>query len=252
MSTTVGQMKSIVTLLLGNTNLTDYINSGQDLILVAMNNARRSVERLHDFNYSRVTGTLSVASSGGDLTAIQVNSASVVLKRIYTVSLPVSAGDYIPVEFMTEKDFSDRLQRQVGRTPYDSSLTAADYGISSTAVVAYQRGQVLFLYPPSQITFPITARIDIVEFLPDYTADGNTDFLLTYGTDYIQWATIYELNKMVKAFVPRAETEIQSEEIAGNMQSAYQSLLAWDNSINNDGTEADTQTIIQPVPNPVK
>lgn len=221
----------------------EMIIGGANICLMAINTARRSMERARDMNYSRVNAVLSVASTGSLITAATISSAPVSVKKIYTVSLPLNDTNLIPIEFLMEDDASDRIQRQIGRTPYDPALPLVEYGVSSANPFAYQQGQTLFLYPPTQFTFPITVQVGIIKFLPDYTADGDTDYFTEFAPDYLQWRAIWELNKYTKTWGDREEGNVNDDQVKKNSDEATAALIQWDESIR---TSSNTQPAAAP------
>ena len=73
MSLQVGDLKNIIAALMGNditgAQLTpaSFVINTEDLLLVALNNARRMAERQHSFKYSELNAGLIVQSNGGQL-----------------------------------------------------------------------------------------------------------------------------------------------------------------------------------------
>lgn len=324
MAETVGSLKNSIAGFLGTTTSTFVVN-GVDLLLQALNNARRTAERAHDFNYSQTNLLLSIASSGGSiLSAISgalsltvsgtlspsgatgayqlkglfnnlpfytqttggvqyfvwnnitgwiisangflsanywgftttntntpngaysahgtntgtatVSGAGAVtgVKRIQNVSLVQANGDVSPVEFMTNDAWNARLRRLVGRQPYNANQSLYQMGVWSDNPVAVQQGLFIYLVPASQFTFPVTAQLSCTQWLPDYTVDGNADYLTKYAPEYLQWQGILEGNKLSEEFVQRVEgklTEAELQTFAGN---AWASLLEWDRSISDN------------------
>lgn len=211
--------------------VSDFTINGVDTLGVAINNARRAAERIHDFRYSETTASLSITANGASLTAATaVGWATLIpIKRVRRVSLPLAGGDHLPIEFMTVDDYLARIRRQTGRTAYSPANTLAAQGVSFTNPVAYQQGQSLFLAPASQFTFPVTATLDVVQFLPDYSADTDHDFIMDEASEYLQWQAIVEGNKYWKEFVQRQEGNLQEPEEYAQM--ALASLIAWDESL---------------------
>lgn len=229
----IGDLKNLIAGYLKK-NPYDFLVNGVDTLLIAINNARRTAERLHDFKYSEASFILTLPSAS---IGTMIPSS---IKRVRRVQLPIAGGDYIPIEFMTQDEWLARLRRQAGRTTYDSSLTLAQYGISMENPVAYQRGQALFLVPASQFTFPINVKLDVVQFLQDYIDDTGEDFLTDNAPEYLQWQAIIESNKYWKEFVPRQEGGVEEPQQYADM--AWQSLLEWDNSL--------SQSTSTPAPQP--
>jgi len=178
-------------------------------------------------------GTYS-AQSGATGTAT-VTADVVSIKRVNFVSLPLSDGTTQPVEFITNDEWLARIKRQIGRQPYNSFLTLEALGVSSPNPLGYIQANSIYIYPPSQITFPVVAALNVVRFLADYTTDADTDFFTEFGPNYLQWAAIIELNKFSKTFVPRVEGELGEDVVQARSDSALAAFIAWDISIS-EGT----------------
>lgn len=174
----------------------DFVINGISLLLLGNNTARRKIERAHDFQYSDVTADLSIASSGSNLSAATVSGSAVEIKRIQNVLLPIAGGAYVPIEYLTDDAYTARRARQIGRQAYDAALTAAQYGIAQQNPLARLHGATLGLEPADQFTFPVSAKLEIVKFLPDYTGastltlSGNTGgTAAAINTDWEQFGT---------------------------------------------------------------
>lgn len=228
---TVLQLKNLIAKNLGYTAASDLVLNTVDGGLASLNAARRKAEQIRDFKYSEVLADLSIATGGTLLSAATVSSTAISVKRVKDVLLPIASSEYIPVEFLTEEEWIDRRKRQVGRAAYSATATAAEMGISQTNPTAYMLGQTMLLAPASQFSFPVAAKISVVKFLADYTADGDTDFFTTYAPQYLQWQATLELNKWARRFAPKQEGNIDEKAIEEMAATELQSLLAWDDSI---------------------
>jgi hypothetical protein len=173
------------------------------------------------------------------------------IKRIENVQLSLSSGDLIPIEFLTDAAWRQRLLREYGREQWNPNLTSYQLGIGAMNPTCYQQGQNLFLVPASQFTmatgapFPVTATLSCIQFLPDYTQDSDTDFFTEFGPEYLQWQGILEGNKQLKWFAQRREGNLDETNIENEVAAAMQSLLAWDLSVS-----AGTSTPNLPAPLP--
>lgn len=171
---TITELKALITSYINNvsngTPLTpsDFIISGQDTLLLAINSARRLVEKGHDFEYSNITATFSIASTGSDVNTCTIAGVNQIVKRVSEILLPVSDG-YIPIELLSRETYLSRLKNEIGRQSYNPSATMADLGASNDNPFAVQDGSFIFLYPASQYAFPVSARLEGTKFLPDYT-----------------------------------------------------------------------------------
>lgn len=221
--------------------LANFIINGVDTLTIALNNARRTAERGHDFNYSQTNLNLVIASTGTDInTAVDPVSGNIIgIKRIQNVSLPVIGG-VLPIEFLSNDDWNARLRRQLGRMPYNPNMDFRQLGIANQNPVCYQQGQSLFLVPSTQFTFPITAQLSVVQWMPDYVNNTDTDFFVQYAPEYLQWQAMLEGNKLWEVFVERVEGKLTEANLQTFASSALGALLEWDRSIS-DGTSMPKQ-----------
>ena len=201
-----------------------------DLGLVAINSARRYLERAHDFKYAEKNVFVSIPAAGGLLTACYATSAltppAIGVKRVSSVLLPVASSGYQPIEFMTEDEWVARTRRQIGRQPYNASLTLTQLGVTTNMnPVCYQQGQTLFLDPSPGTT---TAQLNVTRWMADYTADADTDFFTDRAPEALQWQALIELNKLFRVFVPKQESNVDEASLEKYRDEALQSLIAWD------------------------
>lgn len=231
-TTTIGNIKDLVARYMGRTTAADLTVDSFDIGLFGINAARRKVERLADLRYAEAQGDLSIAAAGTLITAVTGLTSGASVKRIQSVNLPIAGGDYIPIEFLTEDEWTSRVRRAIGRTAYSAAATLAGLGVTQTNPLAYQRGQTIFLVPAASFTFPVAAKVDVVQFMPDYTADGNTDFFTQWAPEYLQWQAILEVNKYFRRFAAKEmEATIDEKEVRAFAEEALQSLLAWNASM---------------------
>lgn len=158
------------------------------------------------------------------------------IKRIENVKLPLTNGDLIPIEFLTDDDWRSRMQREYGRQAWNPNLTSYQLGVGQNNPTCYQQGQNLFLVPASQFAFPVTATLSAIQWLPDYVQASDTDFFTEYAPDYLQWQGIIECNKLTKWFTQRREGSLDETNLQAEAQRAMESLLAWDLSISGGTT----------------
>lgn len=157
------------------------------------------------------------------------------IKRIQNVLLPLASGDLVPIEFLTNDEWLARVQRLVGRQSWNAGQTLYQLGVAANNGTCYQQGQMLFLVPASQFSFPVTATLSCVQWLPDYVLTTDTDFFTQFGPEYLQWQGIIEGNKLLKTFVQRREGNLDETNLQSESDFALQALIAWDNNIR-DGT----------------
>lgn len=314
---TIADLKTFIAVYMGRTTSSDLVLNSLDTALIALNAARRYLERAHDFKYAEANVFLSIPATGGSLTACYTNTAVTIsgtlspnvagsfalggtynglpfytrtvsgtdyflsysgtawtitpggftvgatnkwtwttadtdpagvgnsytpttytgtataaattstigVKRVTSVQLPVASSGYQPIEFMTEDEWVARLRRQIGRQPYNASLTLTQLGVTANMnPVCYQQGQALFLDPSPGTTI---AQLNVTRWMPDYVT-SNTDFFTDYAPEALQWRAILECNKFWRRFVPKQTENVDEAEVQKLADDALQSLIAWD------------------------
>lgn len=231
---TIADLKTFMAVYLGRTTSSDLVLNSLDTALIALNAARRYLERAHDFKYAETNVFVVVPATGGLLTACYDTAAhaetpegqtAIGVKRVSSVQLPVASSGYQPIEFMTEDEWVARIRRQIGRQPYDATKTLAQLGVTANMnPVCYQQGQTLYLDPSPGTT---TAQLNVTRWMPDYVT-SNTDFFTDYAPEALQWRAILECNFFWRRFIPKQESNIDVEEVKKMADEALQSLIAWD------------------------
>lgn len=164
----------------------------------------------------------------GTLTAA-IATASLGVKRVKYVSLPIASGDYEVIEFLTNDQFLSRVRMQTGRQSFNAIKTLSMLGATGLVnPLAYQNAQTIYL-SGQYATLPIVAQLSVVQWLPDYLTDTDSDFFTQYSPEYLQWQGLVELNNLYRRFAPK-EGSIDVTEITGLAAAAMQQLLAWDMS----------------------
>lgn len=234
MPTTIGNLKDVISRYMGRTAAADLTVDGFDIGIFGINAARRKLERMVDLRYSEVRGDLSIATGGTLLTAA-TNVPTGGVKRVVDIELPIAASEYVPIEFLTEREWRDRVRRHVGRQAYSAAATLVSLGIVQTNPLAYQRGQTIFLIPAADFTFPVACKINVIAFLTDYTANADEDFLTRWAPEYLQWEALLECNKYFRRFATKEmEATIDEDKIKGYRDEALRSVMAWNASIDLD------------------
>jgi hypothetical protein len=220
----------------------DLTINSVDLFLVAANNARRRAEQLHSFEYSRCTASLNIdgVTGGAFSSAVMNDPRFVEIKEVIAISI-LRNGTYVPVDF-TRADIEIERERSAlelenqywfeARYPSDAQL--ATLRAEQTIV---QRAEGLFLFPrrstiESGSTNPLPTNLECYGFLKDYVAsdlqtETPTDFFIKNGYEFMQWATIKELNFLFQTFVPRQEGNVIPDPKA-ERDEAWRDLLLWD------------------------
>lgn len=231
---------------------TDFSINGVDLLLQAVNNAKRWAQSNYDFEYARSSVTVTVNTTTGGLlsSAVDADSNPVVVKKIESAYFPVGTST-VPIQFWAKKNMVSELRRrydqpsagvEAGSTPFVQGypdITVNGYlgGISLPALV--QHGDTLSLYPDvSSVVTGTTVEVslDVVKWMPDYVIDiqdsGNsilTDFFMTYGYEFLLWKGVMEANYLFTQFVSRTEGSLAPPDRL--LDAAWKAFLAWDSGI---------------------
>ena len=105
----------------------------------------------------------------------------------------------VPIRYEKKARLAKRsLEHQERRT---------ELGIAWNFTTLISIGERFFLYPESTATDQ-TIRVDANLWMPEYLDDSDSDSFLKHGFDYMQWACIVELNRLLQVFVPRQEGNI--------------------------------------------
>lgn len=217
------------------------INS-MDLFLVAANNARTKAERLHSFEYMRCTARIDIDGVAGGLFANATieQTGFNKLKEVLAVSI-LRNGVYVPIDF-TRADIE--VERERSQLELDSDFwpefrypSDSQFAVMQSAQVVVQRGQGLYLYPrvstlAQSQTNPLPVFVEAFGFLRDYiSSDLQTstpaDFFVEYGFEFMQWATIKELNYLFQTYVPRQEGNVIPDPVK-ERDEAWRDFLVWD------------------------
>lgn len=223
----------------------EFIVTGVDLFLLAVNNARKQAELAHDFEYSRIVATLDVVPAGASLNdAVIVEGETEKVKYVTGIRRLGTNGFFYPLDFTRwsiaqERDRSALEIRDDYWTilRYPSDADVLNFYGTNTCVV--QRGRKLLLYPgfSGQDPQSITLYIDGYGWLAPYGGVADVtepeDFIVEHGLSYLQWATICELNKMFAAFVPRTEGNLP--EPIKERDDAFKQLVLWDDYLTVEG-----------------
>jgi len=211
----------------------DFVINGVDLLLNALNNARKKAELLHDFNLNRVNAQIQVDPINGvdiSTAVLKGTDTPVSLKEFITFYLADPAGE-IPLYhhgkkslavWMKERNFNARgryLSTEV-RYPDDQYLRVLRIGPTEVFI----DGTRVYIQPTQAIT--TTLIIDGVKWMSDYTQDTDTDWMVTHGASYLQWASVCEVNYLTSTFTPNLDGNLSPPEKL--REQALDMLVQWD------------------------
>lgn len=195
------------------------------LFYQAANNARKYAEKQNDFQFSDVSlvGTIPAGTAGLSLNGLADADATGTfnVKTILATFLVQSDGIYVPIRHESRGRMVHRMIEQEDRRPVDEVHTT----LGSKVLVF---GNKVYIHP-TNLTADTPVAIDANVWMSDYSiaAPTATDEFLTYGSDYMQWACICELNHVIQRFVPRQEGSLPPP--YKQRDEALRALIDWDN-----------------------
>lgn len=212
----------------------DLTIDGVDLFLLAANNAKKSAERLHNFELEWIKATISVDYiTGGLFSAATILPADIFsgIKEILSVSGTVN-NCVVPIRFTRPKGVPQSYDWNIPRYPTDGQVTTSG---SSCPFGLVFRGDQINIYPTQTTAGTLPINIEGYGWLNDYdaimVADDDADpqdFLISYGFDFLQWSIIIELNYVFQTFVNRQEGNVG---VPTKMRDdAWEDLIDWDSN----------------------
>jgi hypothetical protein len=204
-----------------------FTRNSTDLILVATNNALRTAQKRHDFNYLLHTAQVTVDPSlGVDWTSItNPEGTGTTLRRLECVFL-VQATGVLPIRWMTRAHLANEVlrsnDRSVAREWYPTD--AVEYVTDQYALV---EGNKIYIHPkPDTAT---TVELTGYKWLADMASASDTNFIIEFGFDWLMWQTLVELNYFTKQFVARQEGNLPPP--TQMAERAWLDLVDWDNAL---------------------
>ncbi len=210
----------------------DLVINELDFGLVAINQVRRTAEQQNDFNFNRKLLQLSVDGvTGGSLDDAVVYGGTCsggAIKTIVDVGIFDTSGNFRPVEWTTTSDSLNRERmdnrRWTPRFPTEGELLSGPLGQRRFMF----SGRMLYYFPKT-VNLTITTGIEAYTFTDDWDDDDldkTGDTWLKQGAQYLQWATLIQLNHLYKGFVFRQEGNLPPPEKLADF--ALDALQKWD------------------------
>jgi hypothetical protein len=199
MSTTITNFKKQVANYMNRTLTTLTSVDSQDMVLAAMNNARRAAQRDYAFELNRKDTFLTTSVAGANwMTGCKTTpggATAQLMRRIDTVwqYSTDAAGNYVRSQRIDLGNVND-YRREL---PVNMGTVGQLYTnpTSTQRPFAYFEGQSLKVTTFSAST---TFLLNGIAFLDDFTGSEDPDIFLTYFTDWFLWATIIQMNLYVK------------------------------------------------------
>lgn len=184
------------------------IKGGVDLVLAALNRARKQAERVYDWDCERqfVHGTIT-NGVGSRSAMLDENDEPVKIKQFETLYL-TKDGIHYPLYHHSKKHKAVQSKQYLhsnqplSRYLSDAEVFTGDYK-QRLPHEAYLFGDTIEIKPLPTENYTLSA--DAFVWLPDYAAPTDTDFFVEHGDDYLMWAAIVECNHLTQTFVPQQE-----------------------------------------------
>lgn len=216
----IGQLKTLIAAYLHKETSTFVKGSGADqvdLLLVALNNARKTAERAHDFAACLKGGYYTVGSNGitwtEDITWWDASESRVrKVKNWYLRGTDGIAGGEFGNDTILRATDKDTKARAQAALDYSSSLSVDRF--PGTVTTEYDdpllgqtyiiiNGHKASLHPRPTSNQIIT--VDACFWWPDWTASTDEDWFTENGEEYLMLQGIMEANKLVSQFIGNVE-----------------------------------------------
>jgi len=215
-----------------NRDATEFVQGAVNVLGLAVNHARQWAEKQRNFELCKVSIKVPAVnlSTGAALSTATIfpGGAAVTIKCLERAFIPFSnQADVFPVELIGRDAYVKRMGRRFDNaysTQYDGPTSAVQEGRYHTFAVL-QQAQQIFVVPNNPSAFGGSSTVDVyfdaVKWLPDYSADGDTDFFLSTCEEFMLYRTIYQLNAFLK--------EDQRVAISAKMlEDAWDTVIKWD------------------------
>lgn len=197
--------------------IADFGEDEENLVTLAIENARLEAEKSYSWRRQRVAGSLVVQPGGSDLgdTTVLVEDEPVAIriKAIDSAWSLNSSGEVVgPLTVITQRAYVLRTQkiRRAGRyNRYPSDADPTPLPASGRNRLIIHGNRAVLAPVPSEAT---TVTLDCQTWMETYPTqdDDYEDWMLIYGSDYLFWRAIIEVNYLTKNFVPRQEGNIDA------------------------------------------
>jgi len=243
----IGQLKTLIAAYLHKEASSFVKGTGADqvdLLLVALNNARKSAEREHDFAACLKGGYYTVGATGANWTTgiIWWDAGTQKVRKVKNWYLRGSdgtaSGEYgndTPLR-ATDKDTKTKAQasldysspRSIERYPGTVATGFDDPLLGQTYVIL--NGQKVSLHPVPTSDQILT--VDACFWWPNWTTSTEEDWFTQNGEEYLMLQGIVEANKLIQKFVGNVEGNLPPP--TKDVERALAQLIATDE----DSTDA--------------
>lgn len=239
---TIANFRATVAAFMNRSDASFTVN-GQDIMLLAINDARRAAQRAHNFELLRV----GMGTAGCFLTT----SAGGANWQTGCTTQPAGAGNALMMkridstwQFSTMTISGTSYSIPVARYPFDTSgdLKRNLPVVDTMFLLVNQPNpfvQTQFCFCIGPLLFLAGANVSTqnimlfgIQFLPDLVGSEQPDVFLTYFTDWLRMATVFHLNTYIK------DTEQFPLDVQ-KMKIAWDTVTTMDGDIANMGEQAN-------------
>lgn len=231
MARTIGQLKKQALAFMTRTQAVFTVAS-EDCLLAAINHAKDFAQRELVFKYAELFIQVPNVSrlNGGSLANAQLYGTSTAtgVRSVRQAYLAISGGTgQFPIAMMSREAWAKRTQRRYENSTSTAQAEVAPIAQASSPLVCVLHGQTFYIYPADVAALggeTFTVYFDAVQWIPDFTADGDTHWLLEYVFDFLLMRTMHELNQFLK--------EDQRVQItAAALAEAWKNVVNWNETV---------------------
>jgi hypothetical protein len=204
-----------------------FERGGVDLVLSATNHVIRQAQKKRDFEYLRTTGYLNCAAAGSELSSVldAKGGSALSVKKIEAVYLYNTATNDARGAKMAFMPQAEVRRFKVGE------VASRDVPLlGSLGQFAYLHGTKFFV---SQAATATELTLDVVKWLPDLAAGGDSNFFTTLHDDWLVLAVVQRLN-----FYLKEDERVNISQAA--VQLAWTSVEDWDSALVRGSSEWNT------------
>ena len=196
--------------------LSEFLVDGTDIGLLAMNNARKHAEKVHEWN-CQVDNIYLPHNNGKGSWAVgltEVDGLSISVKQPETFYVSTDGGEtQTETPHTTKKNEANRSFEQRHYGQYTSRHLADDEECLTSDILKSVLHGYNFAFN-SKLKSNVTVWLDCYKWLDSYTEDEQTDFFIEHGAEYLMWAAVVETNYHFGTFVPQQEGTLSPPEKA--------------------------------------
>ena len=238
---TFGDFKTMVAAFLQR-DATTFVYGSFDWLSHAVNMARKASERQRDFEMCRTRAQITLAGltvatplSGAKLVDSPSTSVSVkVIKKAWVTDAGATL-DY-PIRVISREAFVGMASRTFADHTFTRAATIQAYTENpTTAPMLVREADDVYLTPANVEAYGSatpTVKMDIIKWLPDYSAAGDTDFLLTHCVEYMLFKTVSLLQPFLKE-------DIRVPLALEQLKMAWRSVVAYDSQLVSAASSVD-------------